>query len=389
MRNLWLVFFAMSLTACSSFTETFSGLFDDKDNSEPPTKLTDFTPKASIESIWEVNAGASSSKLYVRLLPAIDDDRIFTAGVSGRVSAFDARTGSEHWRVDTKLPVRGGPGAGEGLVLIGTADAEVVALSQQDGSERWRSRVSSEVLAAPQVGSGIVVARSIDGRIYGLNATDGKRLWIYDSKVPVLTLRGLSAPVIDGRGVVAGLANGRLVALRLNDGVVLWEASVAVPRGRSELDRIVDIDSEPVIADGVIHAVTFQGNIATIALENGRGLWRREMSSHAGLSADKKYLYVTDDQSHVWALDRRNGQSFWKQAKLQARRVTAPTPYGAYVVVGDLEGYVHVLSSNDGGFVARKKVSSSAIIAAPIVEGDTIYVSGSDGRVTALRLRDS
>ena len=386
MRNLLLIALALSLTACSSISDTFTGFFEDKDNSEPPAKLTEFTAKANIQSIWEVNAGASSSKLYVRLLPAIDGEKLFTAGVSGRVSAINAKTGSEHWQVDTDLKVRGGPGAGNGMVFIGTADAEVVALSQQDGKELWRSRVSSEVLAAPQVGSDVVVARSIDGRIYGLNAADGKRLWIYDSKVPVLTLRGMSAPVIDGRGVVAGLANGRLVALRLVDGIVLWESSVAVPRGRSELDRIVDIDSEPVIANGVIHAVTFQGNIATMALENGRGLWRREMSSHAGLSADAKYLFVTDDKSHVWALDRRNGQSYWKQAKLHARRVTSPTPYGNYVVVGDLEGYVHILSRDDGSFVARKQVSSSPIIAAPIVDGDMIYVSGSDGRVSALKL---
>lgn len=387
MRNLWLVFFAISLTACSSISDTFTGFFESKDNAEPPAQLTDFTARAELDTAWEVSAGESSSKLYVLLLPAISDGKIFAAGVTGRVNAFDAKTGAEQWQVDTNVPVRGGPGVGEGLVLIGTADAEVIALSQKDGSELWRSRVSSEVLASPRVGSGVVVARSIDGRIYGLNAADGKRLWIYDSEVPVLTLRGMSAAVINGRGVVAGLANGRLVALSLIDGLVLWESSIAEPRGRSELDRIVDIDSEPVIANGVVHAVTFQGNIATIALENGRGVWRREMSSFAGLSADANYLYVTDEKSHIWALDRRNGQSYWKQAGLQSRHVTAPTAYGDYVIVGDLEGYVHVLSRKDGGFVARKKVSSGAIIAAPLVEGDIIYVNGADGRLTALRLR--
>lgn len=385
MRNLWLVV-VLALAGCSSISETVTGFFEDKDNTEPPAELTDFTARASVETVWEVSAGASSSKLYVRLLPAISEGKMFTAGISGRVTALDASNGSQFWQVDTQLPVRGGPGAGEGLVLLGTADAEVVALSQQDGSERWRAKVASEVLAAPKIGNGVVVARSIDGRIYGLNAADGKRLWIYDSQVPVLTLRGVSSPVIEGRGVVAGLANGRLVALRLSDGVVLWESAIARPRGRSELDRIVDIDSEPVIANGVIHAVTFQGNIATIALENGRGLWRREMSSHAGLSADQTYLFVTDENSEIWALDRRDGRSYWKQDKLRARKVTAPVPLAGYVVVGDLEGYVHVLSREDGSFVARKKVSSSPIIAPPIVRDGKVYVSSSDGRVTALQI---
>ncbi len=382
MRNLLLVTLLLGLTGCSSLT----GFLDNKDNAEPPTPLTDFTQTASIKSLWDVSAGKSSDKLYVRLSPAIDGDKMFTAGVSGQISAIDVNTGSEFWQIDSRLPVRGGPGAGEGMVLIGTADAEVVAFSQEDGSERWRARVSSEVLAAPQVGGGVVVARSIDGRVYGLNAADGKRLWIYDSQVPVLTLRGASRPVIEGRGVVVGLANGRIVALRLIDGIVLWESAVAPPRGRSELDRIVDIDSVPVIADGVIHAVTFQGNIATIALENGRALWRREMSSYAGLSADRKLLYVTDENSEVWALDRRDGRSFWKQSKLRAREVTAPVPLAAYVIVGDLEGYVHVLSREDGSFVARKKVSSSPIIAAPIVRNGKVYISSSDGRVTALQI---
>ncbi|MGD8998779.1 MAG: outer membrane protein assembly factor BamB [Granulosicoccaceae bacterium] len=386
MRYLWLPLLAVLLNGCSSLGETVSGYFSGKDNTTPPAQLVEFKARATINTVWQARAGSSSKKLYVRLLPSIDGNRLFAAGVKGRISAFDVQSGDTLWQIESKLPVRGGPGSGEGLVLVGTADAEVVAFSQADGSERWRTRVSSEVLATPQIGKGVVVARSIDGRIFGLNAADGKRLWIYDSKVPVLSLRGASAPVIDGNGLVAGLADGRLVALRLSDGALIWESAISVPRGRSELERMVDIDAEPLIADGVVHAVTYQGNVATVALENGRGLWRREMSSSAGLSADKQFLFVTDENDAVWALDRRSGSSYWKQDKLYARKLTAPAVYKDYVIVGDLEGYIHVMSNRDGSFVARSRVGSAPIIAAPIIKDDTIFVSGSDGRVTALRI---
>lgn len=386
MRYLWIPLVAVMLSGCSSLGETVSGYFSGKDNANPPAPLVDFKATATIDTVWSANAGASSKKMYVRLLPSIDGNKLFTAGVKGRISAFDSQTGNLLWQVDSKLPVRGGPGSGEGLVLVGTADAEVVAFSQADGSERWRASVSSEVLAAPQVGKGVVVARSIDGRIFGLNATDGKRLWVYDSKVPVLSLRGASAPVIEGNGLVAGLADGKLVALRLSDGAVIWESVISVPRGRSELERMVDIDSEPLVADGVVHAVTYQGNVATVALENGRGLWRREMSSSAGLAADTKYLFVTDENDAVWSLDRRSGSSYWKQDKLRARKLTAPAVYKDYVIVGDLEGYIHVMSKRDGSFVARTRVGSAPIHAAPIVKGDIIFVNSSDARITALRI---
>lgn len=386
MRCLWLLLSVALLGGCSSLGETVNDYFSGKDNSTPPSPLVNFTPKASVQTIWDDNVGSQNKKLYVRLLPSIDNGRLFAAGVNGRISAIDLQTGNSLWQVESKLPVRGGPGSGEGLVLVGTADAEVVAFNESDGAEVWRARLSSEVLAAPQIGKGVVVARSIDGRIYGLNAADGKRLWIYDSSVPVLSLRGSSAPVIDGNGVVAGLADGKLVAMRLSDGIVLWESAISIPRGRSELERMVDIDAEPIIANGVVHAVTYQGNIATIALENGRGLWRREMSSSAGIAADARFLFVTDDNDAVWSLDRRSGASFWKQDKLAARRVSGPAVYKDYVIVGDLEGYVHVLSAKDGDFVARTRVGSAPILAAPIVSGDTIYVSSSDGHVTALRI---
>lgn len=388
--RLFIAFLLIALSGCSSvresMTDSVTGWFEDKDNAEPPAKLVDFKPSVSVSERWSANVGSNSTKLYVRLQPKVDGDRIYAAGAKGRVSAYNVDSGQLLWQVDTGLPLRGGPGSGDGLVLLGTADAEVIALDRNSGAERWRTKVSSEVLAAPSAEGGVTVARSIDGRIYGFSSENGQRIWIHDSSVPVLTLRGTSAPIITNGGVIAGLSNGKLVALLLKNGSLLWESRIAIPSGRSELERIVDIDADPIVADGVVHVVTYQGNVATVALENGRGLWNRKMSSHAGIGADSKVLYITDEDSAVWALDRRSGSSFWKLEKLRARKLSAPAAYGNYVVVGDLEGYVHFLDKTSGAFVARLRVGSSPIVAAPIVSGDTVFISSSSGKLTALRI---
>lgn len=388
--RLLIVALLITLSGCSSVresvTDSVSGWFSDKDNAEPPAKLEDFAASVVVSQRWSASVGSSSTKLYVRLQPRIDGDRIYAAGAKGHVSAYDVNTGQLLWQVDTKLPLRGGPGSGDGLVLLGTADAEVIALDRNSGAERWRTKVSSEVLASPTADEGVTVARSIDGRIYGLSSVDGKRIWIYDSSEPVLTLRGTSAAVISNGGVIAGLSNGKLVALLLKNGALLWESRIAIPTGRSELERIVDIDADPIVADGVVHVATYQGNIATVALENGRGLWNRKMSSHAGIGADSNVLYVTDEDSAIWALDRRSGSSYWKFDKLRARKLSAPAAFGDYIVVGDLEGYVHFLDRKSGAFAARIRVGSSPIVAAPIVAGDTVFISSSAGQLTALRI---
>ena len=388
-----LLLMVMSLSGCSSLssvnesvTDSLTGLFEEKDTSEPPRALSKFSSSVSVRQLWSSQIGSNSKKLYVKLQPAVDGDRVYAAGIKGNVSAYDVKSGRLLWQTDTAARLRGGPGVGSGLVLIGTADAELIALDAQTGKEKWRALASSEILAAPSAADGVAVARSIDGRIFGFSAEDGKRLWIHDSSVPVLTLRGTSAAVLFSGGVIAGLANGKMIALRLKDGALIWETRIAIPRGRSELERIVDIDADPIVADGVIHVATYQGNVATIALENGRGLWNRKMSTHAGIGADVKSLYVTDANSEIWSLERRSGSSFWKNDKLRARKVTAPVAVGEYVVVGDLAGYVHFLKRDSGAFAARINVGKSPIIAAPVVSGNTVFVSNSAGQLTAIRV---
>ncbi len=302
------------------------------------------------------------------------------------MSAFDAVTGESLWETGLNLPITGGPGGGTGLIVVGTRDALVVALNVADGSVAWKSSVSSEILSAPEVAEGVVIVRSVDGQIYGLNASDGSRLWVYQHSVPVLTLRGAGDPVIVDDKVIMGLANGKLVALSLKDGQLLWERTIAVPRGRTELDRLVDIDAEPVAYEDYLYTVAYNGRMAAVWLEDGDILWNREMSSHAGLGVDEEAVYVTDAEGYVWALDRRTGGSLWRQSKLLRRRVTAPVPYRDYVVVGDFAGYLHWMAKEDGHFAGRIQVVDEEIVNAPVIANDILYVYGMEGSLKAIRI---
>lgn len=370
-----------SITACSTVSEYFAGT----DNSDPPSPLVDITQSVKIRTLWEASIGSGSEKFRLKLVPTVDNGRIYAADHGGLVRAYDASNGQLIWERETKAPITGGPGSGESLVLVGTSDAEVIALDADNGSIKWRSHVSSEVLSVPRAARGVVVVRTIDGKLFGLNAEDGKRLWLYDRTVPVLTLRGTSSPVIFQDAVINGFSNGKLVTTALKDGNLIWESTIAHPRGRSELERMVDIDADPIISGGVIYVVTFQGFIAVVELQSGRVLWTREMSSNTGIAIDDKYMYVSDAKSHIWAFDRTNGRGLWKQDKLYARKTSAPASVGNYVVVGDLDGYLHWMSRDDGSFVARVRADSSAIVAQPVVVGNTIYVLSQSGKLAAMQ----
>jgi outer membrane protein assembly factor BamB len=273
------------------------------------------------------------------------------------------------------------------MVLVGTQKGELIALNETDGKERWRSRLTSEVLARPIAGENIVVARTADGRVTGLSADEGKVLWSYQRSVPLLSLRGAGAPVIaDGR-VIAGYDNGKLVALSINDGKVIWEKSVAVPRGRTELDRLVDIDADPVVINDTVYAVTYQGNVAGVDLTSGQTLWSREMSSQIGLAAVYgEAVYVTDDEGNVWSVQDGSGDALWRQTRLVRRQVTGPAVAGDYVVVADLEGYVHWIARNDGRFVARQQITDVAIRSQPFVVDGVLYITAVDGTIAAVRV---
>ncbi len=371
----------VALSACSTMkkiNQHFTGV----DNTEPPTPLTAIAQRLTVIEVWNKNIGKGSDEQYLKLTPAIYDNKVFTADSQGNLSALDATNGSVIWRADTDLPITGGPGAGPDLVLFGTREGQIVAYNTA-GEFLWQARVSSEVLAAPQTDDDIVVVRTIDGKLSGMSGRSGERLWTYDRTVPALTLRGTSAPILHTGLVITGFDGGKLSALELNSGRLVWETAISQASGRSELERMVDIDSEPVIRDGVIYVATFQGNIAAVELETGRIQWTRDISSYAGLAVDRHHVYVTDDESNVWALDRSSGSSVWKQEALRARAATAPVSIGDYVVVGDLEGYLHWMDSSTGEFIARHQFTKERIIAPPVVRQDILYAYSSNGRLGA------
>lgn len=370
------------LGACSTVTNYFEG---GKENQEPPKPLVQFTPSIKIKVLWSRQVGDGADSRYLKLTPAIEGNDIYAADRAGLVTAYDARTGEQGWQTQTQAPIAGGPGVSEHLVLVGTSKGQVIALDRATGKIAWRSPVTSEVLCAPVESEGIVVARTLDGKLFGLDAATGKHLWVYDRTVPVLTLRGNSRPVVVAGGVIAGFDSGRVVAVLLKTGQEIWETQVAVPHGRTELERMVDIDANPVVAGDVVYVATYQGRIAALELRSGRILWRRDMSTSTGIAVDEHNVYVTDSKSHVWALDRSTSASVWRQSQLEARAVTGPAVYQGYVVVGDLQGYVHWLSSDDGSFVGRTQVDGGAIVAAPVVNNGIVYVYSSGGTLTALQ----
>lgn len=391
------------LSGCAA-TERVTNYFKgDSDNAEPPNPLVEFRPLISVIELWKKNNGIGTDEQYLKLAPVVVDQRLYVVDSAGIVGAMDATNGKRLWQkkiaasesIDGKsgwfrggdIQITGGPGYGQNTLLVGSLEGEVISLSAENGSELWRTRVSSEVLSAPQRSSDIVIVRTIDGKVFGIDGNKGRRLWIYDRTVPPLTLRGTSTPAIDSGIVVTGFDGGKMAALDVRTGKLLWETSIAAARGRSELERMVDIDSQPMIVDGTVYIATFQGQVAAVQLDTGRILWSSDLSSYAGFSADEQNIYVTDDNSHVWALDRFNGSVLWEQEDLHARAVSAPGVIGDQIVVGDLKGYLHWISKKTGEFTARSRLCKEPVIAKPIIVGKIVYAYCSDGRLAAYTYR--
>jgi outer membrane protein assembly factor BamB len=386
-RHLALFICIATLSACGATESITEYLKGDSDNAEPPAELIEFRQRLNVVELWSENVGSGTDKQYLKIAPVVANQRLYAADAEGRIQARDATNGNKLWSIDTDTRITGGPGFGENTILVGTGEGETISYSADDGEEMWRATVSSEVLSPPQKALNTVVVRTGDGKVFGLSGNTGKRLWVYDRTVPPLTLRGTSTPTISGELVVAGFDGGRMAALDLRTGKLIWEAPVATARGRSELERMVDIDSTPLIVDGVIYIPTFQGHLSAMQLETGRVLWDRDISSYAGFGADQQNIYVTDDKSHIWAFDRFSSTSVWKQEKLHLRAITAPASVGDYIVVGDFEGYLHWMSKTSGKFVARTRLCGKRIITTPIVVGKILYGYCSDGSLTAYTYR--
>jgi outer membrane protein assembly factor BamB len=356
---------------------------DDDEPVDPPAELTEFEPTLRVSELWKVKVGKGTENLLLGLGPATDGARVFAGDHEGTVVAVDVTNGKTLWREDTGLRLSGGPGVGRGLVIFGTSDGDVLALDKLDGSQRWRVPVSGEVLATPAIGRDYVLVRTVDGRLRALDVATGEERWNVEQAVPRLTLRGNSAPVIAGELVVAGFDNGRIAAYELSDGDVRWENVVAAPRGRTEIERLADVDAAVHVIDRDIYTASFNGRTANLALESGQILWSQEVPSYRGLATDWVALYVTDDTSHVVALSRASGAVLWTQETLHMRALTTPVPYRSTVAVADFEGYLHWLDAATGALAGRVRVDDAAIVAPPVATGDVLLVLTESGRLAA------
>lgn len=386
MRQRWrlaLLSLIFTCTGCGWLNDYLAG----SDNALPPAELKPILQPITVENLWNADVGRGTAGAFVKLVPVVQLGRIYAASHDGVVMALDADTGKPIWEVDTDLPISAGVGISNELVLVGTDQGQVVALQAETGEEAWRAQLSSEILAIPQGAEGVVVVRSVDGRFTGLDINSGDPLWVHTHTVPALTLRGTAGPLLAQGVAITGLDTGKLLVLSLQDGAPVWEKRIAPPRGRTELERLVDIDSEPRVIDGVLYITTYQGNVTAIDLRNGNTLWSRDFSSYSGLDADASQVYLVDDSDTLWALDRRSGGTLWKQAALKGRTLSTPVVIGNHVVVGDFEGYLHWLDTTDGRLVGRVRANKKGIASAPVVREGLLYVLSKDGTLSAFQMK--
>jgi len=358
---------------------------DDDDDPEAPAKLVEFETTLKVGEVWSTDVGKGLDKSARQIRPAYSSGSLYAADYKGLLMSINAENGRKQWEIKTELPFTGGPGVSGNLLLMGTENGEVFAFDASTGTQLWSATVTSEVLAAPAESDGVVVVRCIDGRVFGLDRDTGQRLWVYDHSVPLLTLRG-NAPLLLRAGVAfVGYDGGQVVALKLEDGVLMWEQTLVTAEGRTELERLSDIDGQLVYIASDLLVSSYKNRLASLAADSGRLLWFKDVSSSTGVSVDRINLALSDKDGNVWLLDRRNGAESWKQDQLLHRGLTRAVFYGSFVVVGDAEGYLHWINMSDGQFAAREKIGGDGFAGPPLVVGNTLYVMTRKGVLSAFR----
>ena len=385
---------ALVLSGCSTVKGWFGG--KDKENEKPtePAELVDFTPSLTVSKLWSANAGKGEDKLGLQQTPVVEDGKVYAAAVEGGVRVFDLQTGKKVWEYEPEkekkkpeLRLSGGPGVGEGLVVIGTLEGQVIALEAATGTEKWRAKVPNEVITAPAIGQGLVFVRTNDGRVSAFDATNGERRWFHNQEPPNLTVRG-NASLTLGPGVLfVGNDDGTVSALAVNDGREIWNQTVGVPSGRTELERMADVDGAPVLDGTTLFATSFKKE--TVALEgpSGRPLWARENGGVGGVGITSSSVIVSDPAGTVWALDKYSGAPMWSNPSLARRSLTGPSVHGDYAVVGDLDGYVHWLKVDNGEVAARERAGRKPLRGKPVVADGILIVQNVNGELTAFRLQ--
>ena len=382
MKTVWRI--VAVITATSLLVSC--GIFGDKDEELEPKELVDFRQTLKLKRLWTVSVGGESEFLRVALRPTGDGNRIYAAGHDGAVSAIDPASGKRIWRTKLRSELTVGPGVGEGRVVVVSKDGFAIALDAATGNVQWRVDVAGESLARPIVSGEIVLLQTIDNRMRALSVYDGRPLWSLEQSTPTLTMRGSADPVLVANTVIGGFDNGRLVAANLETGDVAWETLLSPPKGRSDLDRLSDIDGPIAVVGPDVYAAGYQGRVAAVASESGQILWSRDISTYAGVSADWNSVYTVREGGEIIALSRREGNELWRNDDLLRREPTLPVPFHTTVAVGDFDGYVHFFSNLSGEPVARVRLGGVAITNAPVVVANRLYVQSDSGRLAAFEV---
>ena len=374
---------ALAAGGCTSVKNLFSSK---KEKALKPAELVGFAPSVSVTRLWTAEAGKGEGLLGARQAPAVADGRVYAAAVRGGVRAFDLNSGALVWRYESDLPLSGGPGVGDGLVVAGSLEGDVVALDAATGAEKWKSKVGNEVIATPAIGQGMVFVHSNDGRVTALDEATGQRRWFWTHETPPLTVRGNSAPVLGPGFVFVANDDGTMNALAVVDGHPLWEQTVAEPEGRTELERMADVDGTPVLDGTTLYASSYKSRTAALDGPSGRPVWSHDSggAGRVGVSADR--VVVSGTSGSIWGLDKLGGSGLWQQDGLVRREVSGVAIQGDYAVVGDLDGYLHWLKLSDGAFAARMRMGKDPVRAAPVVADGVLVAEDTDGRISAYRL---
>ena len=374
----FLFFLSLSLLSCSS-----------KENSEPPTELIEIENALRVGIDWKTNTGAGIETASYNMRPLLLQNQIFSVDTEGLVKSIDAKSGKVSWSVETQVAAITGLAGSSEVIVASSRDGDLNAFDLVDDNLklRWSVRLKGEIRAQPQIDGQQLFVRTVDGKLSALSLIDGSIQWTVTRRVPALSLTGNSRPVVTGDLVIAGFDDGKLSAFNRTDGQTVWETIVSNPSGRTEIERLVDIDGQFILKDGIIYVSSYQGRLAAIQAIDGNVLWSRKFSSYQSIVADDEALYLSGEKSHIWSIDRRTGSAFWKQEALHARKITAPQLAGDKLVVADLEGYVHWLDKSDGALRGRVQPTDSRHIAQPLVWNERIMVIDSEGTLSSLYLK--
>ena len=359
-----------------------------KDHVDPPAPLKEFTASVTTQDMWSYGMGSADRNAQLSLTPWVgrsaSGSMLVATDARGQVVAFDSRTGEQRWRADLGFAVAGGVGGGGNMVVISGLRGEVAALDLANGTLLWKSDIGSTVNAPAAVGPQSVALRTADGRLVVLNSSNGERLWSDARPVPPLSLQGTSQPILMQDAVLAGFDNGDFTAYELGSGRRLFNVNVALPSGRNDVERMVDVDSSPLFDRGIIYALAYQGRLVAIDAATAQTIWATKMSGFSNITLDSQAIYLTNADSHLLAIDRRTGRTLWSQDALHARGVSAPLLVNGQLVVGDKEGYVHWFAAEDGRLLARSRPANSAIPRAPVSDGERVFIQAREGRIVAL-----